>query len=107
MSERRAHERQGLSTSWRTSFEYDGKERQAVMMDLSPRGAGLLLYQAEPFGLTAGDQLTLQTITPLGKSVCVAKVVWIDFVTAGIRFGVEFQEIAPTDPLLTYADSPF
>lgn len=107
MSERRAVDRTPITTSWRAFFEYKGEERSALMIDLSANGAGFLLYQSEPFGLKAGDQFTLHTQTPLGKSTCVCRVIWIDFVTAGIRFGVEFVEIPPDDPLVTYADSPF
>jgi hypothetical protein len=70
-------------------------------------GAGFLLFNCEPFGLKAGDELHLSIKTPLGDSRCVGRVKWTDFVTAGIRFGVEFVDLDPEDPLLTYADSPF
>ncbi len=104
---KRRIERTPISTSCSTSFDYAGKERSAIMVDLSPLGAGFLLVHAEPFGLTVDDKIDLTVKTPVGVSNIAGRVVWIKFVTAGIRFGIEFEGISEDDPLLEYADSPF
>jgi hypothetical protein len=105
--ERRSVERTPLPTAWRATFEHEGQEREAMMVDCSKMGAGFLVYQAEPFGLSVGDQIVVRVTTPLGESTCTARVVWLESVTAGLRFGVKFEQIAVDDPLIIYADSPF
>jgi hypothetical protein len=107
MTERRAVERAPITTACRASFEFRGQERKALMIDLSTRGAGFLVYQSAPFGMAPGELLAIEVVTPMGASRFVGRVVWQDQVTAGVRFGVEFAEIDAGDPLLAYADSPF
>lgn len=105
MSERRRAARSSARPACSATIERDGHGCDATVLDLSWKGTGLVSYRRLPGApLRVGDVIALQIATPLGRSRCTGKVVWVDAVTGGRRFGVAWLELPsdPADPLQRY-----
>jgi len=107
VAEKRKHKRKYLDYYCDTKFQHKGQEGNALMINLSPVGAGFLIHQRQPMGLAVGDKLELTIDTPHGEAKCVGEVRWINSVTSGICFGVSFEGSLPDDdPLIQLANEP-
>ena len=106
VAEKRRIKRKYLDDFCHVRFIHKGQEGKALMINLSLVGAGFLIHQRQPMGLAEGDQLELSIDTPHGESNCAGVVKWINSVTVGICFGVEFTDLAGDDPLIKLANEP-
>lgn len=108
--EKRGRYRNILTTFCPASFEYNGKTYEALMSDLSDKGAGFKILGANvvlPFA--AGEEITYTVRTPYGKSDCRAVTKWTQTDSASIAWGAQFTYLSEDkkDPLRCYIDSPF
>ena len=107
VAEKRRTKRKYLDYYCDTEFEHKGNQGKALMINLSPVGAGFLIHQRQPMGLAVGDKLALVIDTPHGESKCVGEVRWVNSVTSGICFGVQFEgQLSDDDPLVKLANEP-
>lgn len=105
MSERRGAPRTSARPACKAKIERDGQVCEATVVDLSWKGTGLVTYRRLPgSGPRVGDKVALEIETPLGLSRCGGKVVWVDAVTGGRRFGIAWAELPADaeDPLRRY-----
>lgn len=105
MTERRRAPRSSARPACSATIHRDGQECPATVVDLSWKGTGLVTYRRLPGGgPKVGDVLALCIATPHGPSRCAGRVVWVDAVTGGRRFGVAWSELAAAeeDPLRRY-----
>ena len=108
--ERRRLERATLVTFCPTRFRHDGKERRALMRDLTAHGAGFRIEHSEDeLTLHPGETLDYVVKTPYGESRCRLRTVWARHIDDHYSWGGEFEELSDDekDPLRALIDSPF
>ncbi len=100
MSDRRTEPRRELKIPCPLTFVHEEQEHKAEMLNVSLTGAGILVFKPGwKRAPRVGALLPLRVPTPEGESRCVGKVVWVDAVTRGRRFGVSFEFLDAADPL--------
>lgn len=105
MSERRRAPRTSARPACKATIERNGQVCEATVVDLSWKGTGLVTYRRLPgSGPRVGDRVALAITTPFGESRCGGRVVWVDAVTGGRRFGIAWAELTEdaNDPLRRY-----
>ncbi len=93
MPERRRSEREELPRRCKASFEHEGQWHEAVLTDISAVGAGVVVYRPRwDEAPRVGAPLPLRLVLPDGETGRQGRVVWVDAVTGGRRFGIEFVD---------------
>lgn len=108
--ERRSSPRTPLATFCPTTFSYDGRGYEALMVDLSEVGAHFRLAEHEEHvDLPMGTELTLHIKTPYGETSCRGTVRWSRHLGDFYCWGVRLTELSdsPDDPLRALMNSSF
>jgi len=75
------------------SFYHNGMVYEALMSDVSERGAQLQIPHYRPsLGISKGTELTIEMSTPRGRSVTNGVVRWVKSCAGRCQWGVEFTE---------------
>ncbi|MBD3239469.1 MAG: hypothetical protein GF331_02715 [Chitinivibrionales bacterium] len=108
--ERRSTARTPLATFCPTSFSYNGRTYEALMIDLSEIGAHFRLAEHEEHvDLPAGTELIFDIRTPYGETSCRGVVRWSRHLGDFYRWGVRFTSVSdnPDDPIRALMNSSF
>ncbi len=93
-NERRSTPRLTPAGDFPTCFTHNGQEITASLVDISIKGAGLRVDQADESTLPAvGTVLTLSVKTPHETAVRKGRIAWVKAVGRPCRLGVEFVEL--------------
>lgn len=109
-SERRQSARVELVTFCPVTFVHGEREFEALMADVSERGACMMIngHHDNP-ELDIDEEISYAIRTPYGESRCAGTTVWVTDHDEGLSWGVCFTSFpeSPDDPLRNLLDSPF
>jgi hypothetical protein len=108
--ERRTIDRVPLSVSYQAAFAFQSTEFSCVMLDLSHRGARFRLDECtRKCALESGLEMTIEIITPYGKSMCTGRIAWTKHIDEFFEWGFEFSRLSSDekDPLRSLMESEF
>jgi hypothetical protein len=108
--ERRRAQRKVLVTFCPAIFTYKNKPFEAMMVNLTPLGAGFLLRGAKQELTLKGElELSYEIKTPYGNSPCTIRTKWVRKTDEGYAWGGEFTQLSEKkdDPLRCLTESPF
>jgi hypothetical protein len=108
--ERRSVQRAKMVTFCPSHFDYGGRQYEALMVDLSEKGAGFRMeHEEESLHMVPGEELSFTIRTPYGPSECAGRLVWMERREQHTTWGVSFTRLPEdsNDPLRALMDSPF
>ena len=109
-TERRKSQRSPLVTFCPAFFEYGGKKHSAMMLNVSPAGAGFRSEKSEEdLHFISGETISFTIKTPYGESSCSGIVIWSTIIGNHYSWGIGFQQLSEetNDPLRLLIDSSF
>ena len=108
--ERRRAQRAMLVTFCPVTFTHKRKSFEAMMVNLTPLGAGFLLRGVKsPLTITHNEEIPYEVKTPYGNSRCKIMTKWVRKTDEGYAWGGEFTQLSEKkdDSLRCFTESPF